>query len=97
MISASSTVVATPDQVSADLSGEAVILNLKDGVYYGLNPIGARIWKLVEESPRTVAEIRDVLLEEYEVTPEACEQAIVDLVRQLAQHGLVEIGPADAA
>ena len=97
MISASSTIAATPDQVSADLSGEAVILNLKDGVYYGLDPIGARIWKLVEESPRTVADIRDVLLAEYEVTPEACEEAIVALMGQLAEHGLVEVRPSDAA
>lgn len=97
MISSSSVVTATPDQVSADLSGEAVILHLKDGVYYGLDPIGARIWKLVEESPRTVAEIRDALLDAYDVTPQACEQAIVDLMGQLAQHGLVEVRPGDAA
>jgi hypothetical protein len=36
-----STVVAAKDQVSCDLVGEAVILDMKSGIYYGLNPVGA--------------------------------------------------------
>ena len=96
-LSAESVVKAAGGQMSCDLAGEAAILNMTTGVYYGLDPIGARIWKLVEESPRTVADIRDVLLAEYEVTPEACEEAIVALMRQLAEHGLVEVRPPDAA
>ena len=43
-----SVVVVTKDQVSADLSGEAAILNLKSGIYYGLDNVGARIWTLVQ-------------------------------------------------
>jgi hypothetical protein len=38
-----SIVVASPDQVSADLGGDAAILQLKDGVYYSLDPVGARM------------------------------------------------------
>ena len=53
-----SVVVATKDQVSCDLKGEAVILNFKNGVYYGLNTVGARIWQALQE-PKRVAELRD--------------------------------------
>ena len=53
-ISDRSVVVAAKDQVSCDLAGEAAILNIKSGVYYGLDPVGARIWSLVQE-PRKVA------------------------------------------
>jgi hypothetical protein len=69
-------VTAIQDQVSTNLDDEAVILNLKDGVYYGLNPMGARIWDLIQES-RTVVEIRNMILEEYEVEPERCEQDLL--------------------
>ena len=86
----SSIVVATKDQASADLAGEAVILNLESGVYYGLDAVGARIWNLIQE-PRTVNEIRDALLEEYEVEPDRCERDIVALLEQLADAGLIEI------
>ena len=89
MISADTRVVATAEQVSCDLAGEAVILNLKNSVYYGLDPVGARIWSLLQES-RTVREIRDALLGEYEVDAERCEQDVVDLLEELASYGLVE-------
>jgi hypothetical protein len=90
LVSEHSTVVAVKDQVSADLAGEAVILNLKSGVYYGLNPVGARIWQLIQE-PKAVTTIRDSLLEEYEVKTDSCERDLLALLRELAAVGLVEV------
>ena len=90
MVSGDSTVVAAKDQVSSDLGGEVAILDLKAGVYYGLDAVGARIWSLIQE-PRTVNEIRDILLEEYEVEPERCERDLLVLLRRLADEGLVEV------
>jgi Coenzyme PQQ synthesis protein D (PqqD) len=89
VVSGSSTVVAAKDQVSSDLGGEVAILDLKAGVYYGLDAVGARIWSLIQE-PRTVNEIRDILLEEYDVEPERCERDLLALLRRLADEGLVE-------
>ena len=83
-------IVVTKDQVSCDLSGEAAVLNLKSGVYFGLNTIGASIWKLIQE-PRTVKEIRDALLEEYDVEPERCEQDLLELLQELSTHELIKI------
>ena len=48
VISGSSIVVAAKAQVSCDLEGEAAILHRDSGVYYGLDPVGARIWRLVQ-------------------------------------------------
>ncbi len=90
MISDRSTVVATKDQVSADLSGEAAILNLKTSTYYGLNTVGASIWKLIQQ-PKTVSQIRNALIEEYDVEPGRCERDILELLQQLSEHGLIEI------
>ena len=86
----SSTIAAAPDQVSADLAGETVILNLKSGMYYGLGQVGAYIWSLVQE-PRTFDEIRDAILKEYEVEPGRCDSDTVALLEQLADAGLIEI------
>lgn len=85
-----SIVVAAKEQVSCDLAGEAVILNLKNGVYCGLDPVGARTWNLIQE-PRAVHDIRDILLQEYDVEPERCEQDLLALLQQLADEGLVEV------
>jgi hypothetical protein len=89
-LSAGSSVVATKDQVSSDLGGEVAILNLTAGTYYGLDAVGARIWSLIQE-PRTVEEIRDVLVSEYEVEPDRCEGDLIALLRRLADEGLVEV------
>jgi len=84
------TIVATAEQVSCDVEGEAAILNLKNGVYYGLNPIGARIWTLIQE-PKQVGQLRDQLLSEYEVDAARLETDVRQLLADLAEHGLIEV------
>ncbi len=90
MVSMNSSVVATSEQASSDLKGEAVILNLKSGAYYGLNAVGSSIWNLLQE-PRTVSEIRDTLLAEYEVDPKQCDRELLALLQQLEAEGLIEV------
>jgi len=89
-ISDASRVVVAKDQVSCGLADEAAIVNLKNGVYYGLDSVGARIWNAMRE-PVTVAQIRDALLGEYEVEPLALERDIRSFLVQLADQGLIEI------
>jgi Coenzyme PQQ synthesis protein D (PqqD) len=89
-ISRTSTLVAAKDQVSCDLAGEAVILNLKSGMYYGLDSVGARIWNLIQE-PKTVSAVLDTLLEEYDVEPDRCESDLFILLNDLAGRDLLEI------
>jgi hypothetical protein len=85
-----STVVAVPNQVSSSLGDEAVILELTQGIYYGLNEVGARIWELLKR-PRRVGEIRDVILDEYEVAPQAVTRDVLALLAELADRGLIEV------
>ena len=85
-----STVVVSQDQVSCDLSGESAILNLKAGVYYGLNEVGTRVWNLIQE-PRRVSELKDAILQEYEVEPHRCEVDIMTLLQDLLENGLIEV------
>jgi hypothetical protein len=92
-ISLGSTVVAISDQVSSNLEDEAVILNLRDGIYYGLNPVGARIWNLLQET-RKVSDIRDLIIEEYEVDPQRGEQDLLEILQEMSARGLIEVKDA---
>jgi hypothetical protein len=94
-LSLDSRVTAAPSQVSCDLGGEAVILNTDKGVYYGLNPVGSRIWSLVQE-PTTLRETRDVILREYDVEPALCEADMLALIQTLADEGLVQVIDGDS-
>ncbi len=76
------------DVVFRELDGEAVILNLASGVYFGLDEVGTRIWQLIEQH----GGLRDVLArlrEEYDAAPDVLEHDLVDLASQLAAKGLV--------
>ena len=82
--------VATKEQVSSDLGEDTVILNLKTGIYHGLDAVGARIWNLVQE-PKTVSDILNTLLQEYDVEPDRCEREVGVLLQKLADAGLIEV------
>jgi hypothetical protein len=86
----SATVKASDDLLVSEFGTELVILNLKDGVYFGLEDVGVRIWKLLQE-PTTVPAIRDVLVSEYDVDTCRCENDVRSLLAVLVAQGLVEI------
>lgn len=89
-LSGRSVVTVAKDQVSCSLGSEAAILNMKNGVYYGLDPVGAHIWKLLQ-TPQTVADIHQVLLQEYDVESERCHRDLLALLEDLLGAGLIEV------
>jgi hypothetical protein len=89
-LSEDSCVVASGERVSSVLGDETIILSLADETYYGLNSIGTRIWQLVQE-PRRVRDIRDAILDEYDVARETCEHDLLRLLAQLGDKGLLVI------
>ena len=83
--------VTIPTQVMARQVGdETVILDLASGTYFGLDPVGARIWQLMGEG-QTLALVCDVMLEEFEVTRETLEADVLRLVIELQAKGLVSL------
>ena len=89
-VSDQATVVAAGDVLASEFDEELIILNLRDGVYYGLEDVGVRIWQLLQR-PISVVALRDALVTEFEVDPARCEQDVLTLLADLAGKGLVEI------
>jgi hypothetical protein len=90
MISPSSTVVAVREQVSSDLAEESVILNLKSGVYYGLNAVGTWIWNQLQQ-PKTVSSLQEGMLGKYNIDPELCQRDLFALLQDLVSAELIEV------
>ena len=81
--------VSIPPQVMARTVGdETVILDLANGTYFGLDPVGARMWALMGEG-KTLAAICEHMLEEYEVSRDDLERDTLRLTQELADQGLV--------
>lgn len=78
-----------PTEVMARQVGdETVILQLETGTYYGLDPVGARIWQLIGDGS-SLAEVCGVMLEEYAVERAELESDVLDLAREMEAKGLV--------
>ena len=79
-----------PDDVVFEVLGdEAVLLNLRTGVYFRLNGTGTRIWQVIEERGRADA-AAEVVAREYEVDPEVARRDVAVLVDALAERQLLE-------
>ena len=89
-ISINTNIVVADEVVSCDLDGDAAILNLKDGVYYGLDPIGAKIWNLIQ-NPMILSDVVEKIWEEYDVKKDECTDDIFELIEELLNNGLVKV------
>ena len=79
--------VTIPAQVMARQVGdETVILDLASGTYFGLDPIGARIWQLIGEG-KALGEICEALLAEYEVSRVQLQGDLERLLQELGGKG----------
>ena len=81
-------VTKVPQVLVQDLDGEAVLLNLDNGQYYGLDEVGFRMYQLLVAS-NSVGDAYKALLEEYEIAPEQLCADLEALLVDLLKHGLV--------
>jgi len=73
-----------------DVSGEAVLLNLGTGVYYGLNEVGAFIWQRMD-GDHTVDDLVEEICAAYAVDRERAAADVRRLVAELLEAGLIGV------
>lgn len=78
------------DVLFQELQGEAVVLNLKSGVYFGLDPVGTRIWQLFA-AHELLSDIAQAIVAEYDVTEERTAEDLLALVADLERNGLIAV------
>lgn len=74
--------------VARQVGHETVVLHLGRGTYFGLDPVGARIWQLMNEC-KPLSEIWEIMLEEYDVSREDLERDSMKLIEDLLAQGLI--------
>lgn len=72
-----------------EFDGDLVLLDLGKGQYYGLDPVGARLWNAIHVG-KTVADVAAELASEYDVDPAVLRADLLKLLQDLADKGLVE-------
>lgn len=83
---------ATPssEALFQEVGGEAVLLDLASERYFGLDPVGTRIWTLLGEDSR-LQSVHERLCAEYDAEPDRIAADLLALVGKLAEAGLVEV------
>jgi hypothetical protein len=84
-----------PDVVAREIAGEQVLVPIKKqaaetAAIYVLNETGALVWDQLD-GQSTLAQIRDSLVEEYEVGSEEASADLIVLLKELQEIGVVKV------
>ena len=82
-----------PAVASSENDGEITILDPRSGLYFGLEDVGAELWRQLAQ-PHSIRELCESMSERYEVTSAECMDDVRGLVEELIERGLVEVVPA---
>jgi hypothetical protein len=70
------------------IDGEAIIINLANGVYYSMDKVGAYVWDLLQGG-HTLEAVTLAVTSRYDVAREQAESNLRDLIEELVQENLV--------
>lgn len=82
-------VLKAPDVLLQDLDGEAVLLNLVNGQYYGMDENSYYMYKTLTSSASVQAAF-DALLQEYEIEPALLKSDLDRFLAHLLENGLIK-------
>jgi hypothetical protein len=74
--------------MEAELGDELVGLDPAAGECFGFNSVATSVWRELQE-PKSFAQLREALLDEYEVEPEQCSHELQELLDDLSSKGLI--------
>ena len=86
----SASLARSKSAVYTQIDDQVVMLDAERGEYYELDPIGSRIWMLLEDG-QVMEKLRDALTAEYDVDGETCLRDLAGFLGQLSELGLVEV------
>lgn len=89
-VAPTSTVVQSREPLSAEVDGEVVLMSVEQGRYFGLDAIGADVWRRIG-SPVRVSDLCVALAADYDGASDVIERDVLDLLRRMAGRGLIEV------
>jgi hypothetical protein len=75
--------------MDAEIGNELVAMDVKAGECFGLNEVATDVWRSLAE-PKRFDQLRDELLDNYEVTIDQCTNELRELLDDMAAKGLIE-------
>ncbi len=79
--------------VYRELEGETIILNSKTGFYFGLDPVGTRIWQIIHDGA-SADEVKQRLVAEYDVDNDQASSDVDKFITELCEAELLRTADA---
>jgi hypothetical protein len=79
--------IRNKDVLGSLVDNEYVIFSSNNGEYYGLNSVASRVWESMH-TPKTIQDISEELIREFDVEKEECERYVIQFVHELIEHDL---------
>lgn len=77
------------DAIGREVAGEMVLLDLASGQYFGLDPVGSRIWDRLSQGPCSLTDLCDMIEAEFDAPRDVIESDTQALIAQLSEKKLV--------
>jgi hypothetical protein len=84
------------EQIAAEVDGQVVVMGLSQGKYVGFDVIATNIWHRLEQ-PRSVSELCDGLVKDFDGDTAVIRQDVVELLIRLHELGLIEVETGGAS
>ncbi len=79
----------TPEVLSSKIDEEAILMSIEADSYFGLDPVGSRIWELLSEQAASADELVFMLMEEYEVDDKTCREDVQQFIDDMSAKKLI--------
>jgi hypothetical protein len=89
-IKSTSIISRNPQILSSKMDEEIIMMSVQNSEYYGVNPVGAYIWQMLEQ-PCSIENIIEMLVNEYDVNKEQCMNDIIPFLIKLEEKKIISI------
>ena len=76
--------------LSSKIDEEFILMSFEADSYFGIDPVGSRIWELLSEKPASINELVVILVDEYEVNEETCREDVQVFIDDMFARKLIE-------
>ena len=81
--------VIPPQVMTREVDNEIVLLDLKSGLYFGLDGVGKRIWESIDDD-KNLREAVATIIAEYDVEQKQAEDDVLAFAEELLSRGLLD-------
>ena len=82
-------IVRNPEVVFTQIDNEIVLVGPKDDLFYGVNEMGAAIWRLLDSSDLSCREIFEHIKHDYEIDESTCISDIMRFIGSMLEQNIV--------